>query len=394
MTRPGAGATRREERRQDRRRGRRVQEWKRRQKGREAPPANVSKMATFLTDMMEKGYTQEEIFNVLFEPEQDRKRRRVQAIVTETVDAHRLRKRRDLLAYEKPATFRRMNGFDRVVEGEENWFHGYRSLPLTPEQHTARLKSELQKLKNAISMPAETVTRPWQKKVDFVDGLTGKLPDEELAVLKRYVEKRSHEAAQTQVTVTPVNTLQHCSPCPPNPDIPSDVCFKLESSEGKMGLELKELESPSAGTGLETPGQQCPPNEGIWETGRTTADGILTAGVGSNQGGSVSVDTRASTKSTATFADISSPTEHVGTLAGTAATPAKCRHKTTSEENKQFDPGGKGEKAPPWNATVTLLSFSGESWEAPCLCFVLCLCFVCAWFPKLLLFSGDHFSAS
>ena len=39
-------------------------------------------------------------------------------------------------------------------------------------------------------MPAEdTVTRPWQKTIDFVDELKGKLPDEELAVIKRYVEK-------------------------------------------------------------------------------------------------------------------------------------------------------------------------------------------------------------
>ena len=106
-------------------------------------------------------------------------------------------------------------------------------------------------------------------------------------------------------------------------------------------------------------------------------------GVGSNQGRNISsstecVDTRASTKSTATLVDISSPTKHVGTLAGTATTPAKRGHKTSSEENKQFDPGGKGEKARPWNAAVTLLSFSGESWEAPCLCFVFFrLCFVC-----------------
>ena len=34
-----------------------------------------------------------------------------------------------------------------------------------------------------------------------------------------------------------------------------------------------------------------------------------------------------------------------------------------SEENKQFDPGGKGEKASLWNATVTLpLFFWGERW--------------------------------
>ena len=138
------------------------------------------------------------------------------------------------------------------------------------------------------------------------------------------------------------------------------------------------------------PGQQCPPNEWTWNQERTTAAGFLTAGVGSNQGENIfsptteSVDTRASNKSTITIADIFS----------TAVTSENRRHKTTSEENKQFDPGGKGEKAPPWNAAITLLSFSGESWEAPCLCFVLCLYFVCALFPKLLFFPGDHFLAS
>ena len=86
---------------------------------------------------------------------------------------------------------------------------------------------------------------------------------------------------------------------------------------------------------------------------------------------------RASTKSTEAFADIFSPTEHVGTLAETAATPAKRRHKIISKEKKQFDPCGNGEKAPPWNAAVTLLSFSGESWEAPCLCFVFSVCALC-----------------
>ena len=285
---------------------------------------------TFLTDTMKKGYTEEEIFAVLFEPEKDKKRRQMLAMVTKTVDAHRLQKIRDLHTFEKLATWRRINGFNRVVDGEGKWFHGPRSLPPTPQQYTASLRSELQKLKNAISMPAEiTETRPWQKTVDFVDGLKGKLPDEELAVIKRYAEKRSREAAQAQVTVTPVDTVQHCSPCPLDPEMPADACMRLESSEGKMGPELKELESPSGDTDLEIPGQQCPSNKGTWDQGRTTADCFLTAGVGSNQRG-----------------NISSPTEHVGTQARTAATPAKRRHKTTSEENKQFDPGGKGEKAP------------------------------------------------
>ena len=52
----------------------------------------VSKMATFLTDMMKKGYTQDEVFAVVFESEREKKRRQMQAIVTETVDAHRLEK--------------------------------------------------------------------------------------------------------------------------------------------------------------------------------------------------------------------------------------------------------------------------------------------------------------
>ena len=153
-----------------------------------------------------------------------------------------------------------MNGFDRVVEGEENWFHGHRSLPLTPEQYTASLRFELQKLKDAISMPAEnTVTRLRQKTMDVVDGLRSDSLDElltnfEFARIKEYVEKRSREEAQAQVTVTPVDTVQYFNSCSPNPDMPSDVYFRLESSEGTMGPELKELESPSAGTGLETPG--------------------------------------------------------------------------------------------------------------------------------------------
>ena len=325
-------------------------------------------MATSLTDMMEKGYTQKEVFDVIFESEREKKHRRMQAIVTETVNVHRLKKMKELPAYEKLATWRRMNGFDRVVEGKKTWFHGHRSLPPTTGQHTASLRSDLQKLKDAISMPAEdTVTRPWQKTIDFVDGLKEKLADKKLAVIKRDVEKRSRGAAQAQVTVTPMDTVQRCSPCPLDPEPSSSVYVKLKNTESKMGPELEELESPSARTGLETPGQQCPPNEGIWENGRTTASGILTAGVDSNQGGNFisttteSVDTRAREKRTRTTAD-------------TTFLPQG--HKPRSEGNKQFNPGGKGEKAPPWNAAVTLLSFSGESWEAPCLCFMLCTLFV------------------
>ena len=56
-----------------------------------------------------------------------------------------------------------MDGFDRVADGEDNWFHGPRSLPPTPEEFAADLWCKVNELKNAISMPAKT--RPWQKTV-------------------------------------------------------------------------------------------------------------------------------------------------------------------------------------------------------------------------------------
>ena len=159
----------------------------------------------FLTDVMKMGYSEEEIFAVLVESDQDRECRRVLVKVTETVDAHRLQQMKDLLTFEKLAIRRRMNGFDRVVDGVDYWFHGPRSLPPTPEEYAADLWSQVKALKNAISMPAKT--GPWQKTIDFVDELKGKLPDEELAAIKWYVEKQSREAAQAQVTVTSVDTV-------------------------------------------------------------------------------------------------------------------------------------------------------------------------------------------
>ena len=211
-------------------------------------------------------------------------------------------------------------------------------------------------------MPART---PWQKTAEFVDGLKGKLPDWELAEIKRYVEKRCRKEAQAQAQMTakPVGTVQHCSPISPNPDTPSDVCFNLEN-EGTMSQELEELTSSSAGTGLETPGQQGPPNEGTLEQRQTTANGFLTAGVGSSKERNIA--TRMVT---------------VADIPWIAATPSKRRHKTSSEENKQFDPGGRGEKAPPWKAAVPLpFFFWGEAGRL-LVCFVYAL-FVCLFFPN------------
>ena len=177
--------------------------------------------------------------------------------------------------------------------------------------------------------------------------------------------------------VTQVSTVQHCSPISPNPDTPSNVCFNLEN-EGTMSQELEELTSSSAGTGLNTPGQQGPPNEGTFEQRPTTANGFLTAGVNSSQGGRTPSPPERST-STRIFADIFS----------TAAIQENRRLKTFNELNKPFDPGGRGEKAPPWNAAVPLPFFSWGEAGRLLVCFVYALFFFC--FPKLLIYPGETY---
>ena len=154
--------------------------------------------------------------------------------------------------------------------------------------------------------------------------------------------------------------------------------------ENEERIELEELKSSSAGTVFETPGQQCPPIEGIWEQQRTTANGFLTAAVDLKHEGIISTTTERA-KDTTTIADFSS----------NAATPSKRRHKTSSEENKQFDPGRRKEKAPPWKTAVALLHFSAESGEASCLYFVLCTLCVLGFsvFLNYFFSTGDHFSA-
>ena len=190
-----------------------------------------------------------------------------------------------------------------------------------------------------------------------------------------------------QMTVTPIDTVQHCSPISKNSVPPSVVYFNLDNNEDEMGPELEKLESPSAHTGLETPGQQCLPYEGIWEQGQTVANGILTAGVNSSQGGG-----------------IYSPKERVGTRAGTAMTPANSSNtifrkanrkpgdKTPNEENKQFDPEGQGEKARLGTRLYSTFLSGGElgsSLLVFCLCFhlLLPLCVYLFFFPNYFPFS-------
>ena len=287
---------------------------------------------TFPTGLDFRKYSDEELTAMLVEAVEASKHARKRGRVMGIVAAHRLKQMRTLLMYEELATWRRDNGFDRVEDVD------HRSLPPTPEQYYAGLWLEVNALKDAISMPLQLL-----KLFNAIEQDT--LSDEEYATLKRCVETRDRDAAQ--VTVTQVSTVQQCSSIPKTPEPPPDVCVNLENNEDEMDPGMEELTSSSTSTGLNTPGQLSPPNEGVWETGRIIADGILTAGVNSSQGGRTPSPPERST-STRTFEDIFS----------TAAIQENRRLKTFNQLNKPFDPGGRGEKASPWNAAVPLPFFS------------------------------------
>ena len=120
-----------------------------------------------------------------------------------------------------------MNGFDRGVDRAYDW----RSLPQTSQEYNASLRHELQKLKDAISTPNEEfarLKRPVEKRgredeelqkkkmAEFrSDSLNELLANFEFARVKEYVDKRSLEAAQGQVTVIPVDTVSTVAPARP-----------------------------------------------------------------------------------------------------------------------------------------------------------------------------------
>ena len=183
-------------------------------------------------------------------------------------------------------------------------------------------------------------------------------------------------------TIASIDTALPGSPRSRSSEIPFDVCICMEvTDKGRVDPEQDQLESPSAGTAFETPGQQCLPNGG---TGRITAEGCLLVGVGSNLCGISPtkriIGTRAGSVTTTPIA--SSKTASMQTR-------RKPRDKKTgSEENKQFDPGEKGGEPPPWKAGVPVIfSFLG----AVVLCAFVCACLSVVF---CLLLSDDHFSAS
>ena len=103
---------------------------------------------TFSTGVVKiRKCSDEELKTMLDEAREASKQSRKLGRVMGIVAAHRLKKIIELLAYQELATWRRMNGFDRVVEGETNWFHGHRSLPSTPEQYAASLRLDFKNYK-------------------------------------------------------------------------------------------------------------------------------------------------------------------------------------------------------------------------------------------------------
>ena len=114
----------------------------------------------------------------------------------------------------------------------------------------------------------------------------------EFARLERMIMERRGRAA-AHVVVAPIDTAQPCNPRSSCSEISFDVHIFMErNTQGRMNPEPGQLEpslagtgqfeSPSTGTGFETPGQQCPPNQ---EMGRITVDGCLLVGMSSSLGG-------------------------------------------------------------------------------------------------------------
>ena len=90
-------------------------------------------------------------------------------------------------------------------------------------------------------------------------------------------ERRGRAAAH--VILAPIDTVQPCN-FRSSSEVSFDVRVCMEgNNEGRMDPERGQLESSSAGTGFETPGQRCLPN---LEMGRIPGDGCLLVGVSPN----------------------------------------------------------------------------------------------------------------
>ena len=204
--------------------------------------------------MMKIKYTEDEVSGMIAESREACKRLRKVGMIRKIVATHRLKELRHLRAVEKLATWRRTYGFDRLEDGDDHWVYG--PVPPTPEQTTASMWADLNALKDAIFMSEKE--RSSQRVMSFMNELdrgTASLTDKKFAILKRMiVERRGRDAAH--VTVAPIDPAQPRSHRSRSSKVSFDVCVCMErNNEGRMDPKRDQLESPSASSGLETPGQ-------------------------------------------------------------------------------------------------------------------------------------------
>ena len=104
---------------------------------------------TFPTGVVEK--TDEMMKAMLAESREASKHSRKLGRVMKIVADHRLQQLKHFQAREQLATWRRAHGYDQIAADDSQW--ASRPPPLTPEQFTQSLWSELNALRDAISMP-------------------------------------------------------------------------------------------------------------------------------------------------------------------------------------------------------------------------------------------------
>ena len=199
---------------------------------------NVSKKMPFSTDssmVVKMRYSEDEMSAMLAESKEARKHLRKMGKIMKTAATHRLKELRHLHVVEKVATWRRTSGFDRIAGGDNQWVHGPSSP--TPEQIAASMWSDLNALKDAVSMSVKDESS--QRPKSFINEIrqgTASFTDEEFAKLKRFMERRGRDSAH--VTVASIDTALPCSPRSRSSEISFDVCVCVEkTNEGRMDPE-------------------------------------------------------------------------------------------------------------------------------------------------------------
>ena len=324
--------------------------------------------------MVKIQYSEDKMSAMIAESREACKRLRKLGNIMKTVATHRFDKLRYLRAVEKLATWRSTHGFDRTENGDDRWVHGL--LPSMTNQIT-------------ISMSGKDRSR--QKINSFINELdrgTVSFTDEEFARLKRNVGRRGRDAAH--VPVVPVDIVQYCSTRSRRPKLSFDARVYMEkNNEGRINPERDQLESPSAGTGFETPGQQYLPN---WATDEPLPTATWSPAQVRIWGeaffpsqNALFIGTRANSKFT-------TPSKHQTPFSCRRAACLKTRRHPT-KKTSSLTPDGKEEsrrleKRVCWYQFLFLGGILGSN------ALLVPFVFACLSVVFCFLLSGDHFSAS